>query len=357
MDFRASGDERAGGNLNIWLVKDGNNQVGSNSVYTVGRFEGLVLVLDQHGNHGGMLRGFLNDGSTDYSKQQSLDSLAFGHCEFAYRNLGRPAQIKLLQNSYGFKVEIDGRRCFDSNKITIPNGYNFGVTAATPENPDSFEIFKLVVMSESTDSRQVANDQGSNQNNFQYSSQHQIPPQGQGNNQGSGSAPQFGEEAFKNIIPDQDADIFQTSKTQFQDLHNRLQQATHQISAVYRGVSKHHEMDEARHHEIKDMFTSMRAEFAKLDKLDQLGNLQSKIAEIQRDFANLRDDVNRRMSASEAATRGVLSDHHRTLSQSVSDNLPGHGRLIFILVGSQIVLAVAYVVYKRRKAAGPKKYL
>lgn len=48
MDFRATGPERAGGNLQLWYVKDGQNVVGTSSIYTVGKFDGLVLVVDQY---------------------------------------------------------------------------------------------------------------------------------------------------------------------------------------------------------------------------------------------------------------------------------------------------------------------
>ena len=65
VEFRANGPERGAGNMNIWLVKEGPHAVGSSSIYTVGKFEGLALVIDQYGGSGGMLRAFLNDGSTD----------------------------------------------------------------------------------------------------------------------------------------------------------------------------------------------------------------------------------------------------------------------------------------------------
>src|SRR6187549_946835 len=53
VDFRANGPERGTGNLNIWLVRDGAHDVGSASVYSAGKFEGLVLVVDTHGGSGG----------------------------------------------------------------------------------------------------------------------------------------------------------------------------------------------------------------------------------------------------------------------------------------------------------------
>ena len=110
LDFRTNGPERGGGNLNVWLAKGGGQAVGQSSIYTVGQFEGLALVVDQHGGSGGMIRGFLNDGTTDFSTHHSVDSLAFGHCTYPYRNLGRPSQLKLRQTDAVFKVDAFAAR-------------------------------------------------------------------------------------------------------------------------------------------------------------------------------------------------------------------------------------------------------
>lgn len=48
VDFRATGPERGGGNLQIWYVKDGETKVGTSSIYTVGKFDGLALSVDQY---------------------------------------------------------------------------------------------------------------------------------------------------------------------------------------------------------------------------------------------------------------------------------------------------------------------
>jgi len=48
VDFRASGPERGGGKLQIWYAKNGREEVGTSSIYTVGRFDGLALVVDQY---------------------------------------------------------------------------------------------------------------------------------------------------------------------------------------------------------------------------------------------------------------------------------------------------------------------
>ncbi|KHN97648.1 Legume-like lectin [Metarhizium album ARSEF 1941] len=342
IDFRASGPDRAGGNLNIWLVRRGKEEVGTNSVYTAGKFDGLVLVVDSHGGSGGMIRGFLNDGTVDHVSQPNVDKLAFGQCNYFYRNLGRPSQIKLRQTASSFKVEVDGHSCFETDKVSLPPGYYFGITAATPETPDSFEVFKLVVLSDSA----VSGD------NKQHSSRQDQP----GNNQArqAQQAQQNNNDGVGNAIPDQSADTFQTSKEQFADLHNRLQSVTHQITGVYAAVSKHHQMDEARHEEMKKAFDSLRHELA---ALRQIGDLQSKIRELELEIHSMHRDMRQKLDAHGQSFEANLRSHHRSLSAALSDSIPGHGKLMVFFVGTQIVLVTGYVVYKRRRTSSPKKYL
>lgn len=49
LDFRATGPERGSGNLQIWYAKEGQAYVGTSSIYTVGKFDGFVLVVDMYG--------------------------------------------------------------------------------------------------------------------------------------------------------------------------------------------------------------------------------------------------------------------------------------------------------------------
>jgi len=102
-------------------VKD-KSGVETASVYTVDRFDGLGLVLDQYGGQGGSLRGFLNDGTTGYRQRTNIDSLAFGHCTYSYRNLGRMSRMRVSQDERGFEVSVDEKRCFRSEKMVLPTG-------------------------------------------------------------------------------------------------------------------------------------------------------------------------------------------------------------------------------------------
>ncbi|OAA38391.1 Legume-like lectin [Metarhizium rileyi] len=343
VDFRASGPDRAGGNLNIWFARRGKEEVGTNSVYTAGKFDGLVLVIDSHGGSGGMIRGFLNDGTVDYVSQPSVDKLAFGQCNYFYRNLGRPSQIKFRQTASNFKVEVDGYKCFETDKVSLPPGNYFGITAATPETPDSFEVFKLVVMSDST-----VSGEGNQYHDNAGHGQHQHD-----DNHGQ-QVQHTSNDGFDDAIPDQSADIFHTSKEQFADLHNRLQSATHQINAVYNAVSKHHQMDEARHDEVKKALDSLRHELA---AIRQTGDLQAKIKELEFEIHSMHNDMRQKLTAHGESLEANLRNHHSTLSEALTDSIPGHGKLMVFFVGTQIVLLAAYIMYKRRKANSPKKYL
>lgn len=364
IEFRANGPERGSGNLNIWLVKHGDADVASSSIYTVGRFDGLALVVDAHGGSAGSLRGFLNDGEVDYGVRSTIHDQAFGQCDFPYRNLGRPSQIKIKQSRDNFRVEIDARLCFESSNVRLPTGYHIGVTAATADTPDSFELFKLVVMSDkasmyggkyNNNNNDNANNNGGGGGNSdtKYSSRPQQPPPPK-RNPSSPDPAAAGGETFDEGLPDQSADVFQTSMAQFQDLHNRLQSTNHQLSSVYRSVSRHHQLDEKRHSDLRDLISGLQVEVARLNQMDAM---QQRIKDLEKEVRGMRNDLGKKIQANERTFKGYLSDHHATLSQTLLDSVPGHGKLISIFIGSQVVLAAAYVVYKRRKSQSSKKYL
>ncbi|KAL7789800.1 concanavalin A-like lectin/glucanase domain-containing protein [Trichoderma ceciliae] len=367
VDFRASGPDRAGGNLNIWLARNGKD-IGTKSVYNAGRFEGLVLVIDSHGGQGGMLRGFLNDGSIDYSQHHNVDKLAFGHCQYRYRNLGRPSQVKMRQTADSFRVQIDGKTCFETDRVSLPTGYHVGISASTPDNPDSFEVFKMVVMSD-TSSHDANAGSNSNKNNYNsinkvdgnnggskitYNRQQQ-PGNGNGNDNND-KKKQRGDDSWEDIA-DQDADIFQTSKTQFQDLHNRLQGTNHQLSSVFRSVSRHHQMDEQRHSEVRDLLGALQNKLDQLDQLDQLAAFQQRIVALENEVRNMNNELHQKINENERSVQGALRTHHMSLTRRVAESVPGHGKLIAVIIGTQVVLVVVYVLYKRRRANSPKKYL
>ncbi|KAK6952980.1 hypothetical protein Daesc_005277 [Daldinia eschscholtzii] len=355
VDFRVNGQERGSGNLNIWLARRGNQEIGSSSVYTVNRFDGLALVIDQHSGSGGMVRGFLNDGTVDFKAHQNVDSLAFGHCNYPYRNLGRPSQIKLRQTPQVFKVEVDGRLCFESDKISIPPGYYFGITAAAGDNPDSFEIFKMVTMTENLDAKYDAPPPQQQQQQQQQSNQNQAqaqmsygrnPPNGRNNpNEG---------DAFGDSIPDAAANTYTSSEAQFADLHNRIQSTNQHLSTIFRQVASLGNIGEKRHEEVSKSVNDVKQILSKLDRLD---SLQNEISKLQRDLRDMRNDINMKVRDSEHAVKSFIGTNHGTMLEHVAvQAAPKHGKLIFVIIGSQVLIVAAYIFYERKKVM-PKKYL
>lgn len=77
-----------------------------------------IIVDVTHIAQGGTIRGFLNDGTTDYSSHTSVDSLAFGRCDYPYRNLGRPSVVRLKYTNSIFEVTVDEKPCFSTNKVS-----------------------------------------------------------------------------------------------------------------------------------------------------------------------------------------------------------------------------------------------
>ena len=314
LDFRASGPERGGGNLQIWYTRDGRSQIGTNSIYTVGRFDGLALVVDMYGGHGGSVRGFMNDGSTDYKAHHAVDSLAFGHCDFSYRNLGRPASIKIRQDAGNFEVLVEERRCFASDKIKLPSGdYGFGITAGSAEIPDSFELYKFLV----TTAKGVTREEP--YRNFD-SHQGQVPPhQDPTHNQHQQ------QQMYHHIPKDQHpqdipaSQLFGSSHqdAQFEDLHNRLQFMSHGIDHVVDLVDALAQQSEGQHQEVaRNVMSADR-----LEAMDQrIRSIEQTVKDYQEEFRDLHR---------------VLRSSHHMLGESLTERL-GNSECPFI-VSSQLL--------------------
>ncbi|KAJ5760612.1 hypothetical protein N7520_007768 [Penicillium odoratum] len=328
--FRATGPERASGNLQLWYTKDGQARVGTSSIYTVDPFDGFALVIDTHGGRGGSIRGFLNDGTTDYKTHRNVDSLAFGHCDYAYRNLGRPSVVKLKHTNSFFEVTVDDKVCFSTDKVALPSGNTFGITAATPENPDSFEIFKFILESAAG---QIP--QGTPQQEQQEKQQQPI---------------------VKQEIPPAQAGSVKDYSTQFFELGNRMQAQSKATNSIIQDLKSQFLKSETRHDEILRNTASR----------DQLNSLDARLQRIETLLQNIQRDLEGKDYSSRFTQ---LQDTLRSSHLSLSENLQGHflnaitassprmGFFIFLVIAFQILLAVSYVVYKRRRANMPKKFL
>ena len=60
LEFRTIGPERGSGNLQLWYTKDGQQAIGASSIYTVGTWDGVAIIVDPYG---GKVRARLCDGT------------------------------------------------------------------------------------------------------------------------------------------------------------------------------------------------------------------------------------------------------------------------------------------------------
>lgn len=355
IDFRATGPERGGGNLQIWYARNGQQDVGTASVYTVGRFDGLVLVVDQYAGTGGYVRGFLNDGSTDYRAHQAVDSIAFGHCEYSYRNLGRPSRIAIKHTNTGFRVQVDGTLCFESDKIKLPLGYNFGVTAASREIADSFEVFQFITTTES----HTPDVQGSNGAQQIISDQDNLPARG--NSKGGFRAPVS--KVVNNDIPsysssdltDEPAEKYSSSSEQFADLHNRLQMMMKHVSTANRDHQHFQTETQEQHRALVGKLDSLSSSISRLSSSFQ--SLENKLEAIHKDVRATKNELHSSLDRQVNGLRHDVRNTEDSIFAHVQEHSIGWGKIMLVIVLSQFVSVGAYLAYKKRKASMPKKYL
>ena len=119
-EFRVNGPEKGNGNMQFWYVRNGSEDVGTGGIYTVGKFDGVAIVVSQAGEKSGIgtVRAFLNDGTINFGSHYKVDDLAFGQCDYSYRNLGKFSTITVEQTYWTFKVLVDGQKCISTYSVS-----------------------------------------------------------------------------------------------------------------------------------------------------------------------------------------------------------------------------------------------
>ncbi|KAI5363787.1 putative legume-like lectin, concanavalin A-like lectin/glucanase domain superfamily [Septoria linicola] len=363
LDFRASGQETGSGNIQVWYTQDGDT-IGADSVYNAQKFDGLVIVVDQYGGSGGKIRGFLNDNSVNFRTSASLESLAFGHCDYSYRNLGRPSKLKIT-NRGGLTVTIDDKTCFSSDKIFLPagNNYHFGITATTGENPDSFEATKFVV---STGGDPITGGQQGYPGN---TAQQPI----QGEQQQHHNAPHINKmdsmPGSPEMLPDRDADTIRSQTEQFADLHNRVQAISHHMGTLYHEIKAIADKIDAKHSEVVNRVQNIGGSrdtglppetVGKINALhDRVSSIESVVNIIRNDLEG--KDYKQSMDELHTAMSFLHHNFHHGIDGKMEMAIKTHGpstsQMIFTIIGFQLLMVLGYAFYKRKRHSQPKKYL
>jgi mannose-binding lectin 1 len=249
---------------------------------------------------------------------------------------------------------VDGNLCFESTKVRLPLGNKWGITAASAENPDSFEVFKLVTTTESYTPNTAPADYQPQQSHLG-----EIPhPNDQA---GNVAAEKKDIPAYSgiddNMVP---PSKYHTSEEQFADLHDRMQAMMSFITALSRDLIGYQEMQHKWHDDLVTRISKTEADVNSLrilnDRMD--GEHKEKLDTIHKDLRSQRADMHQALEQHVSVLRGAVLNTHHSLSGAL-DKVGGFhwGKWIGIVFGSQVVTAVLYMVYKKRKHGSPKKYL
>lgn len=168
---------------------------------------------------------------------------------------------------------------------------------------------------------------------------------------------------------DAKASTITSQESQFADLHDRLQTMAHVLDAAYEEIVRLSHLAEGRHQEIVRNFVSKD----KVNSMEQkIQNIDSAVQGYQQQFISLQKlvrDSHSRLTVglpqhmSESMYISHLFFNRMTKptanknSTVISTKSPRMGFLLFIFISFQLLLAASYVVYKRRRANVPKKYL
>ncbi|KAF2198303.1 concanavalin A-like lectin/glucanase [Delitschia confertaspora ATCC 74209] len=357
LHFRASGPERGVGNLQLWYTKESQKDNGATDLDKSSKFDGLVLLVDQYGGHGGTIRGFLNDGTISFKDHHDPDTLSFGQCNYAYRNVGRFSVLKVRQASGEFEVTIDGNPCFKTNKLHLPSNYYFGISASSGENPDSFEAHKFLVSTTNSNTREEPGSPPKRA--WQHAAEHQqkqLEQQQQQQNQPRQPPrePTIGE--IPQMLSDVLAGNIRNQEDQFADLHNRIQIINHRVNDIYDTLDHISRTMDQRHNEVMNRVVPSH------DRTDAVVRNVEKIERVV--MAIQRDLESKDYKDMLTAVHNAVHDSHHSLTQDlpqamgkiVTTHGPKTTHILFYFVAIQVTLFGAWQLYKKRRST-PKKYL
>lgn len=163
----------------------------------------------------------------------------------------------------------------DITQVRMPAGYTFGISAASADVPDSFESKAFVVSHD--------------HHNEQWKNAAKPPPVNELGKKGakldhahSDSAPksdfywiQEGDQ-----IKDAPSSKYKNEDERFQDIHDRLMLANHQMDALFHDLSALKDQQEWWHNELKGL---MGAGAGSGDQASRAGDMYSMIEAIKKD--------------------------------------------------------------------------
>ena len=211
-------------------------------------------------------------------------------------------RLVTIQATYETRLSAD--------QIKLPSDNNFGITAASSETPDSFEVFKFVVKTTTSYAREEPR------------KQKVIPP--------VEKAEQVIPEASSEQIKDSDASSIKSQEAQFADLHNRLQLMSHSMDNLFREVTRSSSLSQVRQSELQSTLLTK----------DHMKILEDRFQNIENALAQLRKDVNSKdYTGHFNDIHSSLKTRHDNLLASLPETM-GHGKSSRIPISLQLDMRV-----------------
>jgi lectin, mannose-binding 1 len=247
----------------------------------------------------------------------------------------------------------------------MPRNYFFGLTSASAEQPDSFEVKSFVVHRLETTGGKYAHEQV------------KPLPSGGAEKPPAPNDP-YNDKGWywteeKDRLKDTDPSTFKTDRERFDDLHARTQLLNHQLDMMFHDLTSMREFQEEKHRELLQWLAPIH------DYVAQTKNSQERLELV---IGQIRNDVElKQFKEHLEELRGMVGQSHMSLVEHLpnvlnagtsfsldQENLandftaataasPRMGFFVFIVIVSQVMLLGSYIVYRKRRDMQPKKYL
>lgn len=213
--------------------------------------------------------------------------------------------------------------------MSLPTGNHFGVSATSAEVPDSFEVFKFVV---TTDSDKPES---------QEEHTHEAPPVHRPNPRA------------------QPASDIKNDDARFADLHDRLATLQQQISALHTQVLSDTSPRSRQHQEVLGRLAEIESAFLGKAKTDPVAtqNLDRKIERIMADVRQTKTELHSALEKHVAGLQLGIQAGNDGVGRVIKAGSPGWFQIAALLAASQAVTVVGYWIYKTKRRAGSKKFL
>lgn len=167
-----------------------------------------------------------------------------------------------------------------STQIKLPSNYIFGISAASAETPDSFEVYNFIVSTTSSTAREEP----------RHHTPQNPPP------------------VLEHPTDETPATAFKSHESQFADLHDRLVHMSVAINHLYERLSAQGGSAEERHHELT----------RKLSSSDQPQGLDARLQAIERTLQIIQKDIEGKDYQGQIAKlQDTLRDSHSSLAESL----------------------------------------